>query len=180
MLTGQLDMLTAPIVGVLVNVNYTPQPYHANLADIPASMRVAISGELQNKTVINGVFSAGALTVTGVYGDMIGAVVLMKQTGNELTSTLVAFLDSSANLPVLPNGGDLIFNWDTGTFGIFAIVNATQGVPTPGPQGPAGPAGPVGPAGPAGPAGAQGPAGTPGGPAGPQGLQGPVGPSGPA
>jgi hypothetical protein len=124
MLTGGLDMVNDPIVGVLVNVNYSPQPYHVNLADIPVAMRVAESGTLVNRAVASGVFSADNLTVTAVYGEMVGAVVLVKQTGTESTSTLVAFLNGSPNLPVLPNGGDLIFNWDPGTFRIFAIVDA--------------------------------------------------------
>lgn len=153
MLTGGLDMVTDQIVCVLVNENYTPQPYHVNLADIPATMRVAVSGTLPNRSVATGVFSADPLTVSGVYGDPIGALVMMKQTGAELTSTLVAFLDSSPSLPILPNGGDLIFNWDPGTFRIFAIVDANQNVPVPGPPGPQGSIGPAGPAGPQGPAG---------------------------
>jgi len=65
-----------------------------------------------------------------------------------------------------------------------ALLVASCGEPTPGPQGPSGPqgaAGPAGPPGPQGPAGPPGPQGDPGvaGLAGPAGPPGPAGPAGP-
>lgn len=121
MLTGQLNLVDDQIVGVLVTANYVPSYYHASLADVVPATRVATSGTLENRSVSSGVFGASDLRVDNVYGDPVKAIVLFKSTGVDITSSLIAYLDQSPDLPKNPNGGDLIFKWDTTSIKIFAI-----------------------------------------------------------
>jgi hypothetical protein len=119
MLTGQLDMIDDPIVAVLVSAFYVPSLAHSTLADIPSYARVATSGTLANRTVSSGVFNADTLVVTGVVGDPVTAVVLVKSSGT--ASPLITYLNQSADLPKTPDGGNLTFTWDTGSSKIFVL-----------------------------------------------------------
>lgn len=121
MMTKQLGLLTDPVLGVLVSAGYTPSVNHASLADIPATTRVAFTGTLTNRSVTNGVFNAYPATASAVYGDDVVAVVLLSYSGTDLGSPLIAYLDQSPDLPANPNGGDMIINWDTTAYKIFAI-----------------------------------------------------------
>lgn len=121
MMTKQLDLLSAPVLGVLVSAGYTASPYHATLADIPVVTRVAFTGTLENRSVLSGVFNAYPATASQVFGDDVTSIVLVSYSGTDTSSPLIAFLDQSPNLPANPTGGDLIFNWDTSTYKIFAI-----------------------------------------------------------
>ena len=121
MMTKQMDLLTDPVLGVLVSASYVASYNHASLADIPPACRVAFSGTLDNRAVVSGVFSADPTTASAVVGDNVVAVVLVSYSGTDISSPLIAFLDQSPDLPVNPNGGDLTFNWDTTTYKIFAI-----------------------------------------------------------
>ena len=120
-MTKQLDLLTDPILGVLVSVGYTPSLNHASLADIPAATRIGYTGTLENRSVASGVFNANPAIAPAVTGDDVTAIVLLKYSGTALSSPLIAYLDQSPDLPKNPTGGDLIFNWDQTTYKIFAI-----------------------------------------------------------
>jgi hypothetical protein len=121
MMTGQLNLLAAPVLGVLVTGNYVASHYHASLADIPPTTRVAFSGTLENRTVASGVFNADPASVLAVQGDVVTAVVLVSFSGTDISSPLVAYLNQSPDLPVNPTGGNLILNWDTSSAKIFAL-----------------------------------------------------------
>jgi hypothetical protein len=121
MMTGQLNLLAAPVLGVLVTGNYVASYHHASLADIPSATRVAFSGTLENRSVASGVFNADPAVVLAVQGDVVTAVVLVNFSGTDISSPLVAYLDQSPDLPINPTGGNLILNWDTGSAKIFAI-----------------------------------------------------------
>jgi len=120
-MTKQLDLLTDPVLGVLVSAGYVTSHNHASLADIPVICRVAFSGTLENRAVVAGVFSADPTVASAVIGDDVVAVVLVSYSGTDSSSPLIAFLDQSSNLPANPTGGDLVLNWDTTTYKIFAI-----------------------------------------------------------
>lgn len=120
-MTKQLNLLTDPVLCVLVSAGYVPSQYHATLADVPPATRVAFTGTLENRSVSGGVFNAYPATATQVYGDDVTAVVLVSYSGTDISSPLIAFLDQSPDLPANPTGGDLIINWDTTAYKIFAI-----------------------------------------------------------
>ena len=91
------------------------------LADIPAAARVSISDALTSKTKALGVAGAANVVFQEVTGADIEAIALYQDTGNEATSRLIAYNDESADLPILPNGGDINLNWDAGVNKIFKL-----------------------------------------------------------
>jgi len=90
--------------------------------DISAGLVGALSGAFANKTigtVAAGVFDADNITFTGVTGNSVESVNVLKDTGNAATSDLIAYFDTATGLPVTPNGGDITVTWAGG--GIFAF-----------------------------------------------------------
>ena len=100
---------------------YTFDPAHQFLSDIPAGTRVAISGNLASKTSVDGSADAADITLTAVSGASVEAIAIFKDTGTPSTSNLIYYADSGTNLPVTPNGGDIIIEWDNGANKIFKI-----------------------------------------------------------
>lgn len=86
------------------------------LSDIAAGARIATSGNLASKTVVDGaiggVADAADLTFTAVTGAVSEALVVYKDTGTASTSALIALVVVATNLPVTPNGGDIAVAWD--------------------------------------------------------------------
>ena len=56
-----------------------------------------------------------------VSGSTINAIVIVKDTGTEATSPLIAYIDTATGLPITPNGGDIIVTWDNGINKIFRV-----------------------------------------------------------
>lgn len=119
-LMGDLD-LDGDVRIILVDLaDYTYSAAHDFLDDVPAGARVGVSGALAGRTFSGGVFDANNVTVTGVTGDTIEAIIGYLHTGIESTSRLIWFMDSaSAGLPLTPNGGDVTVAWNAS--GIFAL-----------------------------------------------------------
>lgn len=92
-----------------------------NLDDIASAARVATSGALSGKTVTNGVADADDVTLSTVSGDPCEWVVFFKDTGTESTSRLIAKVDTATGLPITPNGGDIILQFDNGANKIFKL-----------------------------------------------------------
>lgn len=90
------------------------------LSDILAGARVAVSTTLQATTVVNGVFDADNITLTGVSGDVCEALIFYVHTGVEGTSRLVAFMDTGVSgFPITPDGGNINVTFNGS--GIFAL-----------------------------------------------------------
>jgi len=94
---------------------------HDFLDDIPAGARVAVSGNLVNKTNVLGVLDADDVTFTSVTGDPSEMLVFYKHTGVEATSRLLANFDTAVGLPVTPNGGNITITFDSGVNKIFKL-----------------------------------------------------------
>jgi hypothetical protein len=108
---------------VLVDTNdYTVNlSAHDFLDDIPAGARVA-TATIANPTNANGVCNGDDITFSAVSGDVSEALVIYRDSGNEATSPLIAYIDTVASgLPVTPNGGDITVTWDNGSSKIFAL-----------------------------------------------------------
>lgn len=122
-LDGSIDWDTNDIRVILIDVaDYTVNlATHDNLDDIPAGARVAVSGALAGKTVVDGVADADDKTLTAVTGDPSEALVIYQHTGTESTSRLIAYIDTATGLPVTPNGGDITIQWDSGANKIFKL-----------------------------------------------------------
>lgn len=122
-LDGSIDWDTDTIKAVLVDgADYTPDTAtHDFLDDIAVAGRVATSAALASKTVAAGVADAADVTLSAVTGDPSEYIVLYKDTGSAATSRLIALIDTATNLPVTPNGGDIIIQWDNGANKIFKL-----------------------------------------------------------
>lgn len=98
---------------------------HESQADIPLG---AVLSEivLTGNTLDDTTFRADDPTFSAVTGDQVGAIVILKDTGEYSTSVLLAYLDentpgSPVDFPIIPDGGDITLRWDTGTAGIFKL-----------------------------------------------------------
>ena len=110
-------------VALLDLAGYTYAPTDAHLSDIPGLAVVAQTpAGLTAKQTEGGVFRAANTTFPAVFGNEAEALVLYIHTGNDATSRLVMYQDTNVvGLPVVPNGGDIIVEWDA-VNGIFALL----------------------------------------------------------
>lgn len=92
---------------------------HAFLSSL--SGVVGTAGTLASKTNVLGVLDAADLTFTAVTGATVEALVIYKDTGVAGTSQLIAYIDTATNLPVTPNGGDIVVAWDNGANKILKL-----------------------------------------------------------
>lgn len=121
-LGADIDWLADNIKVSLVRASaYTPNlATHDFFDDIPAV--VATSANLGSKTATAGVADAADVTFTTVAaGAAIDYIVIWKDTGTPATSPLIALIDTATGLPVTPNGGDIIVQWDNGANKIFKL-----------------------------------------------------------
>lgn len=94
---------------------------HDFLDDIPGGARIAVSGNLANKTTSLGIFDADDITISAVSGATVEAVVLYIHTGTDSTSHLIAYIDTGTGLPFTPNGGDVLVSWSNSGTKIFEV-----------------------------------------------------------
>lgn len=121
-LNGQIDWTDDDIkVSAVDTGTYTvDEDTHEFRSDL--SGVVATSGNLTGKTTTLGVADADNVVLSGVTGDSIEAIVIWKDTGNNATSPLIAYIDSaSSGLPVTPNGGSITITWSDGANKIFLL-----------------------------------------------------------
>lgn len=122
-LGGDIDWDANDIRVILIDVaDYTVSiDVDDFLDDVPGAARVATSGAFTTKTKTLGVADADDVTLTAVTGDPSEALVIYQHTGVEATSRLIAYIDSATNLPVTPNGGNIVIAWDSGANKIFKL-----------------------------------------------------------
>lgn len=119
---GQINWETDTFKVMLVDTGtYTFSQTHANLSDIPAGAIVGTAVALTGTVVVNGACDANNATWPGVTGVSAEAVVIYKDTGSPATSTLIIFIDQATGLPITPNTGDIIVQWNDGVDRIFKL-----------------------------------------------------------
>jgi ApbE superfamily uncharacterized protein (UPF0280 family) len=110
---------------VLLDATYAFDAAHDFLDDVASSARVATSGALTGKTITSGVADAADVTFTALpSGDTITQLWVVKWTGVEATSNLVAYFDTKADttaINVITNGGDVVVVWSNGANRIFKL-----------------------------------------------------------
>jgi hypothetical protein len=104
--------LTGTVKIALVDTGtYTYNSAHEFLSSL--SGVVGTAQTLASKTYTNGALDAADVTFTAVTGATVEALVLYIDTGVAGTSRLVAYIDTGVtNLPVTPNGGNIVITWD--------------------------------------------------------------------
>lgn len=114
-LTGGIDWSADDIRVVLVDTaDYVFSAAHSDLTDVPVGARVAVSGSLSGKTTTAGVADAADVSISGVTGDPIEALVIYRHTDG----ALVAYIDG---VTLTPNGGTVTVTWDDGANKIFKL-----------------------------------------------------------
>lgn len=94
---------------------------YARVGDVGAAT-IASQPTLASKTSTDGVADAADVTVSNVPTmAALESIVLFKDTGTESTSQLIAKIDVGTGLPVTPNGGDILIQWDAGANRIFKL-----------------------------------------------------------
>lgn len=79
---------------------------------VPAIASCPTLGTKTVGTVAAGVFDAADTTFTALTGDQVESLILFKDTGSEATSKLIARWDTATGLPLTPNGGDVVVQWN--------------------------------------------------------------------
>ena len=113
--------LSAAVVKVLLvdTLSYTYNTAHEDVNDISAGAKVFESQALTGKTFTDGTFDAADKTLTAVTGNQSEALILFVSGTSSASSELICYIDSGTNLPVTPNGGDIIIQWNAS--GIFSL-----------------------------------------------------------
>jgi hypothetical protein len=117
-ISKQIDVSADTIKVALVDTGvYSYSASHEFLSDL--SGVVGTAQTLASKTKALGVFDAADPTFTAVSGNTVEACVVYHDTGTPSTSRLIAYIDTATGLPVTPNGGNIVIQWDA--TGIFAL-----------------------------------------------------------
>ena len=121
---------TAVIKSALVR-NYTYNASHKFVSDITASGATlhATSTALTSKTYALGVLDAADLTFSSVTANATNHYILIFQSsavtgGADVAASaqrVIALLDTVTNIPVQPNGGNVVITWDNGANKILVI-----------------------------------------------------------
>jgi hypothetical protein len=108
LLGGDIDLANDTIKITLVDTaDYTFDDAHTAFSSVPSGARVSTT-TLASKTIASGIFDAADPVFSGVTGDVSEALVVWKDTGNEATSPLIAYIDTvTIGFPVTPTGGDI-------------------------------------------------------------------------
>lgn len=122
--TTGINWLTWDIRIVLVDSGYVYTTTHDFLDDVGGATRVATSGALTGKTVVDGVCDANDVTFSALSGDDVEGIVVYHHTGTEATSDLIAFYDrlaTGSTILYAPSGVDATVRWNNGTTKMFKL-----------------------------------------------------------
>lgn len=118
-LNKEIDFNTDNFRAVLIDTGtYTYSAAHEDHADLTGI--VATSGNMAGLSITSGVWDATDLTFSSVSGATIEAYIVYHWTGTSATSKLLFYVDSAAEFPVTPNGGDITIVWNGS--GIYSAV----------------------------------------------------------
>lgn len=90
---------------------------------------LAATATLGSKTVTNGTADAADSTFSAVASNASNHSIIIYQSsaaagGADVAATaqrVIAWIDTGTNLPVVPNGGDVVVTWNNGTDRIFTL-----------------------------------------------------------
>lgn len=121
-LSGLIDFLSDTIKVALIKNDYAQNLAFDEFYTTIAASVLGTPQTLASKTVTNGVFDAADVTFAAVpLGSTTEGVVIYKDTGDNATSPLLAYIDTITGFPLITTGGDVIVQWDNGSFKIFSL-----------------------------------------------------------
>lgn len=120
-LTGGINWTSDTIKCSLVDtgtytVSLSGHEYYSSVSGV-----IAGPNTLGSKTATAGSADAADTTFSAVSGASIEAIIIYKFDTADSTSPLIAYIDTATGLPITPNGGDIIVQWDNGTNKIFRL-----------------------------------------------------------
>ena len=122
MLSASINFAADTIKVALVKNTYTQNLVTDEFYSTVLAHVVGTPQTLGTKTVAAGVFDAADATYVAVTpGDTCEGVVVYKDTGVDATSPLIAYIDVISGFPLVTNGGDIVIQWDNGTYKIFSL-----------------------------------------------------------
>ena len=122
MLTGSVNFLSDTIKVALVKNDYVQNLTFDEFYTAISASVLGTPQTLASKTVTNGVFDAADPTFAAIAaGSTAEGVVIYKDTGDNATSPLLAYIDTITGFPLITTGGDVIVQWDNGSFKIFSL-----------------------------------------------------------
>ena len=122
MLTGSVNFLSDTIKVALVENDYVQNLTFDEFYTAISASVLGTPQTLASKTVTNGVFDAADVTFAAIpLGSTTEGVVIYKDTGDNATSPLLAYIDTITGFPVATNGSDITVQWDNGAFKIFSL-----------------------------------------------------------
>lgn len=119
--TAAINLLSDPIYVAMVDITHYTYSDNDQFFSSVAAAVVGTPAQLTGPSCsvpVPGVFSSGNVLFPTVTGNPFGALVIYKNTGNNLSSPLIAYIDGVSGTP---NGGDIVVAWDTGPFRIFSL-----------------------------------------------------------
>jgi len=127
-LLGEIDWDTAVFKVILIR-GYTYDATDKFVADLTGATVAATSAALGTKTGTLGTADAADITFTAVAANASNHSLVVYQAsavggGADVATSaqrLVSFYDTGTLLPVVPNGGDITIQWDSGTNRIFTL-----------------------------------------------------------
>lgn len=123
-LTTGLGWGTNTIKAQLIDVtNYTMDVADVYLDEVPLNSRVGNPVTLSGKSTTDGGAGASNTTFTGIAdgSPTIEALILYIDTGDEATSHLIAYIDTMTDLPITPNGNNIVVTWNSDVNKIFRL-----------------------------------------------------------
>jgi len=86
------------------------------LDDRAAGARVAVSGSFASKTQTDGYLDADDVTFTSVSGDPVESLdIYCHDGGADTARRLLLNFDTATGLPITPDGGNIVVQWDNTT-----------------------------------------------------------------
>jgi hypothetical protein len=117
--TTNNNLSSGTVKAALLTAGYTYSSSDQFYSAISSSV-VGTPQTIGSKTFTNGTFDGSDVTYTAVTGSQVVSIAIYIDTGSASTSPLVAFINTGVtNLPVTPNGGDILITWDAA--GIFSL-----------------------------------------------------------
>lgn len=99
-LKGEINLLSNTIKVLLLNNSYSPNPNTDQfVSSLPPSSIEARSSSLLNKSITGGVFDADDIEISDYSGNSFSSLALYIDSGNDTTSRLIAYIDTSNGLP---------------------------------------------------------------------------------
>ena len=112
-LRGELAWQTNTIKARLVDTaSYSFNSAHTSVDNLQGIIHT--SAALASKTTTDGYADCADITFTAATGVTGEAIVIYHEDASSASSTLLVYIDSAAQFPVTPNGGDIV-----------AVINAS-------------------------------------------------------